>query len=241
MGVYVGNDVVDLADPANAATRRYARFVERVCAPSERAALARAAAPDVYLWSLFAAKEAAYKVFDKLGRAPGFAHRRLVVAGDLRSVDYEDLRLHLWLDVDAAAGVVHALASTHDQRPWSATGTVEARGDPSLAVRELACMALAPVLATSPAELRVRRPERPGSWDGYGPPRLLRRDSPVSGVDISLSHDGRFTAVAAHLPEVVRATLAPCPPAAPPPYGFDQSRIMRLSSIDLSRPLPPKM
>lgn len=200
MAVYVGNDVVDLADPANAATHRHERFVERVCAEAERAALARAPDPHAYLWSLFAAKEAAYKVFDKLGRAPGFAHRRLEVAGDLCSVAYEDLRLHLWLDVDAAAGVVHALTSTHDERPWSATGTVEAHGDPSLAVRELARRALAPLLATSPAELRVRRPERPGSWDGHGPPRLLRRDSPVSGVDITLSHDGRFAAVAAHLP-----------------------------------------
>lgn len=195
--IQVGNDVVDLTDPANAATRRHARFAERVCAASEQAALAAARDPDTHLWSLFAAKEAAYKVVTKLGRAPGFAHRHLVVAEDLRSVSYDDLRLCLWLHADAAAGVVHALASTGSQRPWSALAAIAPRADPSFEARQLLCQALAPRLGAAPEELSVQRTERPGSWDGYGPPELLQRDRPAPGIDISLSHDGRFVAVAA--------------------------------------------
>ena len=193
----VGNDVVDLAEPAN--TTSYARdgFVERVCAPSERAALTAATDPFVRLWSLFAAKEAAYKVLDKLGRTPGFAHRRLVVADDLRSVTWQDVRLHLWVEVDGAARVVHAVASTHAQRPRAALQTLEADADPSRSVRQLARTVLSAALGCSRDELRVERPERPDGWDGFGPPRLLRGDLPVPGTDISLSHDGRFVAVAA--------------------------------------------
>ena len=57
----VGNDVVDLKEPGNRGKSGDDRFLGRVFTAEERGLIAQAAAPDTRLWSLWAAKEAAYK------------------------------------------------------------------------------------------------------------------------------------------------------------------------------------
>ncbi len=178
----VGNDVVDLSDAAD--SHLSPRFVARVCAQSERVLLAASPAPKQLLWSLFAAKEAAFKVVSKLGPRPVFAHRKFVVAGDLRAVTYEGRVLSLWLE--QAEGYVHALVSDAPQRPAGAVEPLPPGTEPSAAARAL----LVRQLGLWGSE--VLRDPLPGSWDGFGPPRL----SPP-GPDISLSHHGRFVACAA--------------------------------------------
>ena len=108
--IAVGNDVVDLEDPAIAATHLRERFVARVCAGPERDALSRAANPKLRFWTLFAAKEAAYKVVCKLGPRPLFAHRKFVVADDLSRVEHEGASLKL--RVETGEGWVHALVTS---------------------------------------------------------------------------------------------------------------------------------
>ena len=76
----VGNDVVDLEDPRCSGKHLDARFLGRVFAPEERAAISAASAPAVALWVRWAAKEAAYKVVTKLlGAPPPFTHAAFVV------------------------------------------------------------------------------------------------------------------------------------------------------------------
>ena len=179
----VGNDVVDLDDLAIAQTHLRARFVERVCADSERARFAVAPEPRTLLWSLFAAKEAAFKVVSKLGPRPVFAHRLFIVSPDSRSVRYGALRLPLWLE--RGDGWVHALVSTEDAKPLG--GVELARSaDLSAAAREF-------VLRALNLGGQVVRDPIAGSWDGYGPPRLTADPE----RDLSLSHDGRFVAYGA--------------------------------------------
>jgi len=188
---------VDLGDPAIADHHENDRFIARVCTEAERARVTAAEDPKRLLWTLFAAKEAAYKVAAKLGRAPGFAHRSFEVAADLTSVRYGDLDLHL--SVDVTDGWVHAIASTGAEPVTAAAMTAPPGEHPSIAARRLLCEAVAEQIKCSPAELQVVRERVPGSWDGFGPPLVHRAGEPVD-VDVSLSHDGRFVAFAVSSP-----------------------------------------
>jgi phosphopantetheine--protein transferase-like protein len=187
----VGNDVIDLDEPAAADAHTRARFLARVFGPAERAQLEAASEPRALLWSLFAAKEAAYKVVVKLqaGPPPAFAHRRFEVAPDLGSVRHQDTVLEL--RVTRGAGWVHAVAWTGGQLPVVAVA--QRRGeldDAGLAARAL----LRAELGGQPG-LEIVRPSRRGSWDGRGPPRVTLDGRPLA-LDVSLSHDGRYVACA---------------------------------------------
>jgi phosphopantetheinyl transferase (holo-ACP synthase) len=189
----VGNDVVDLGEPDAAASARRAGFLERVCSPSEVAAVHAAASPERALWCRFAAKEAAFKVVAKLRPGVVLAHRLFAVAYPLDAVTFEDLRLHLVVEVKEEH--VHAIASTV---AGPVVVALEARGerDASLAARQLLCERVSQLLGCPASALRVVRDAVPGAWDGFGPPRL-ELDGAPSGLDVSLSHDGRFVAAAA--------------------------------------------
>lgn len=190
----VGNDVVALGSAEAAASAERAGYAERICTPAELARLRDSPRPAVLLWQLFAAKEAAYKVVVKLAPATLFAHRLFEVSSDLSEVRHGELRLALV--VDTTAERVHAVATTGGVADLSGVGTL-AEGEPqSGAARRALVRAVAARLGCPAEELSVLRPTRPGSWDGYGPPALLRNGEPVD-ADVSLSHDERFVAFAA--------------------------------------------
>jgi len=199
----VGNDVVDLDDPAIATHHVRDRFVHRVCHESERAELARADDPKTLLWSLFAAKEAAFKIVAKLDPKVPFAHSQFVVAKDLSVVVYRERSFSLRVETTIAR--VHAVASSGPDRPLSAVERADDM-DASVAARELLCRSVAARIRCVASELEIVRAPLPGSWTGYGPPELVFRDGRALHADVSLSHDGRFVACAAH---IVDSTLAP--------------------------------
>ncbi|MBK7859723.1 MAG: 4'-phosphopantetheinyl transferase superfamily protein [Archangiaceae bacterium] len=187
----VGDDVVDLDEPAIAASHLSARFVARVCAEPELEALAAAADRKRRLWSLFAAKEAAYKAVARGEPAPPFAHRRFVVSGDLESVRYGEQSLSLRVSIDGAC--VHAVVWSGALQPIAEAGRVHPLETPGAAARRLLESCL------GGDGLEVVRPARPGSWDGFGPPVVLRAGRPLD-ITVSLSHDGRFAGFAASSP-----------------------------------------
>jgi hypothetical protein len=200
----VGNDVVDLRVAENVSVRERPRFLARVCDDAEQARVRAAAHPVAALWALFAAKEAAYKVVSKLRPHALLAHRRFRVAADHTTIDADGDHLALWLDVDLSAGWVHAIASTRALPVLSAIEALAA--DPSLVdtaaqrtgARRTVTRVVAARLEVPERELAIERPRVAGAWDGIGPPRLVRAGRPL-GVDISLSPDGRFVAVATAL------------------------------------------
>ena len=76
----VGNDVVDLKDPENIGKNRDDRFLCRVFTAGERELIASVPSPDTLLWSLWAAKEAAYKAVSSADPAVcSIPHRYRVV------------------------------------------------------------------------------------------------------------------------------------------------------------------
>jgi phosphopantetheinyl transferase (holo-ACP synthase) len=188
--IFVGNDVVDLRSPAAHGDR----FVARVFSEKERAFIAAAADPAATVWSLFAAKEAGYKVVAKIRPGTVFAHRRFEVGPGLDDLGYDDLHLHLW--IDRTEERVHAVACTHTRVHVAAASALPAGADPGRAARDLLKTAMARRIGCTPDDLEIIRDHVPGSWDGFGPPRLVRARSPVE-ADVSLSHDGGFVAFAA--------------------------------------------
>jgi hypothetical protein len=186
----LGNDVIDLDDPDTRQAHRHPRARARVCTDAERAALECAADPRELYWSLFAAKEAAYKALVKLGEQPGLGYRRLEVSLELDRVSFGAHRLGL--RVVRGAGWVHALAAPVDARVASVVERADAGSD---AARAALIRLASRLLGVPPAELEVEREPLEASWDGFAPPRLLRRGVALP-VNVSLAHQGRFVAAA---------------------------------------------
>jgi phosphopantetheinyl transferase (holo-ACP synthase) len=79
---WIGNDIVDLAEPGVAGKECDHRFMDRVFTPAERERILAAAAPTLALWKAWTAKEAAFKIASKLRDRVIFAHRKFEVGPD---------------------------------------------------------------------------------------------------------------------------------------------------------------
>ena len=194
----VGNDIVDLHDPESRPGALHARFDARVFTPAEREALSVSAPASAsrheLRWTLWAAKESAYKVAKKLDPAVrflprGFVVRRItegraVVMHQTGSFDVQLDRTDEWV---RAVATVSAASAPSTTRPVS--GGVErlkAPGaDPSRTVRELACEALGSWMNLPPGQVQIAADR--------GIPVALWRNRRLP-VDLSLSHHGRFVA-----------------------------------------------
>jgi phosphopantetheinyl transferase (holo-ACP synthase) len=189
----VGNDVVDLRARAVVAGPRHPRFDARVFAPSEHRALRESAAPNALRWTLWAAKEAAYKVAKKLDDATVWSPLRFVVslAGACDGT-VEHAGRSIPVRVEADAERVHAVATDRAEALAGVRSRVaELEGpdaDPSAAVRRLAREEMAKLLGAEPGALEIARRDRIPVL------RMAGRDAPF---DLSLSHHGRFVAYAA--------------------------------------------
>lgn len=209
---WIGNDIVDLAEPGVAGKERDTRFMDRVFTPAERRRILQAAAPTIALWKTWAAKEAAYKIASKLRQRVVFAHRAFEVGaeavGERAKVRFEDLEIRVrW---ETAADYVHCIGHLGGERvtAWRRLLAGVAREGQVLdGVLTGAEQASAYSTASERARLLARRlMER---WDlkgaevvrlcrswGWSPPVVARDGSPVPAFDVSLSHDGRFVAAA---------------------------------------------
>lgn len=227
-GRFVGVDVVDLAEARAHRGSRNARLRDRVFTASERARIDAAPDPDRELWTLWAAKEAAFKVVSKiLGTPPVFEHRAFEVRDDpgrpVGAVRYKGTVLPVTAQADDARIVVHAwshpasmilvcdleleaaeevlgLQETYEE--WRLTRFAEEERD---AVRSRSS-ALVRLLARRDAGRHLSLPENrlsircaPGPV-GRRPPYLYLDGAPLPRADVSLSHHGRRLAWALDLP-----------------------------------------
>jgi phosphopantetheine--protein transferase-like protein len=209
----VGNDIVDLQDPENRGKSRDRRFAGRVFTPRERQRIEAAARPDALLWSLWAAKEAAYKAFSRgnpgipsipkqyhvsfddeaIFAAPQSAAGLPFTVGGRVVAPPGELALRVWVTGEH----VHALAADMPERVaqmlWRVVSIDAAAApaeDPSALVRRVLLARVADLLGC-PAEVLTVRKEDAGS----GAPSVFLGESLVT-TEISLSHDGRFVAFA---------------------------------------------
>jgi phosphopantetheinyl transferase (holo-ACP synthase) len=195
MTLHLGNDIVDLTDPFTVGKAGDARFVRRVFATSEQGWIAASPDPDRALWRLWAAKEAAYKVARK--SAPGliFAHAQFEVLPDESRVVCGKASFPVqW---DEQPGWIHCLAVSSSSPPslalcrWRVDELAPGQ-EPSEAVRGLATRLLA---EAGWAAATIVRPSGQGGARP-GAPEVWQAGGRLAHLDLSLSHDGRWVAVA---------------------------------------------
>lgn len=219
---WIGNDIVDLAEPGVAGKERDRRFMDRVFTPAERAHILDAAAPTIALWKAWAAKEAAFKIASKLREGVVFAHRAFEVdaaaPGCPGRVRFEglDIRVRWETALDYIHCIGHLSRDGAAGRPKPGEGHLDWRrlfagilheGQPLDGLLSSAEQASVYSTASVRARLLARRlVER---WDlqgaeivrlwrawGWSPPVVAREGAPLPAFDVSLSHDGRFVAAA---------------------------------------------
>lgn len=198
----VGNDVVDLRDPANQPDAIHPRFDRRVFADVELLALGQLSPDERHLerWMRWAAKEGALKLTRQVvARAP-FHPRELPVSRitptsarvaapalgrDLQvAFDLDEHRVHAVVtDAAAGGGDRDPRQVRSGTRRLVSTDPVDAAAE----VRRHAATALALLLRLEPGAVEITASE-PG-----GPP-VARSQGEVLPADVSLSHDGRWVA-----------------------------------------------
>jgi hypothetical protein len=190
----LGDDLVDLGDPEARPGASHPGFDARVFAASERAWLAASEAQALARWSLWAAKEAAYKRARRLDPGVRFHPSRFAVA-----LDHDgrcgrvvgpggEARVRLERSGDALHAV--AFGSPEEaERIAHGLATLAEGEDPSLAARALALRRCAERLGARADELRVELCSRI--------PALHLPDG--RALALSLSHHGRFVAFAGAL------------------------------------------
>lgn len=227
-GGFVGVDVVDLSRHRSAGRASDQRFLDRVFTPSEVERIRAAPDPDLEVWVLWAAKEAAFKVVSKLlGEPPVFRHRAFTVVdapGDPpREVEYQGMTFSVTADSDESRVVVHAwddpsslllvshLTVEEARKALGATDPLERWQASRFSPRELEAVhsfpsALVRLLARrDAAELMEVREERlsiccPPGPSGLRPPYLHLDGAVMRRADVSLSHDGIQLAWALRVP-----------------------------------------
>ena len=188
----VGNDVVDLHDPESQAEALHARFDARVFTFGEREALSASGSVHELRWTLWAAKESAYKVAKKLDASVRFLPRdflvrrvgegRALVIHETGSFEVGMERTDEWICAVAALTVAGTASTARPIR--AGIERLDAPGaDASRTVRELACAALSSWMNLPPGQVQIA--------GDRGIPVALWRNRRLP-VDLSLSHHGRF-------------------------------------------------
>lgn len=183
----LGNDVVDLSDAETFESALHPRFDARVFAAPERALLAQARDRSALRWSLWAAKEAAFKAARRLDPALPFHPRAFVVERGLVRHAARRFRVRAW----RSGPLIHAvaeLAALPASGALARSCALPPGASPGAAARALARALAARLLGADPAELEIV------SGEGRVP-QLLRRGA-ASGLALSLSHHGRFAGCA---------------------------------------------
>jgi phosphopantetheinyl transferase (holo-ACP synthase) len=197
----IGNDVVDLADRETAPLAMHPRFDERVFAAEELLWVRREGDPARRRWMLWAAKESAFKAAKRLDPSSSFSPRRILVrldddsTGTVRLAD-RTFSVQVRLDRD----VCHAVAwADRAHRAHLARSPIVVSGvrlvtaseaSPRLAARRFAAESVAAYLGIAASDLELVK-------DGRLP--RLRLHGRAAGLDVSLSHHGRFVAFACAL------------------------------------------
>ncbi|MCX6129712.1 MAG: 4'-phosphopantetheinyl transferase superfamily protein [Proteobacteria bacterium] len=178
----LGNDIVDL----NFVDDHHTRFAQRILSPIEIDRFPDASQNPSLLWSLWAAKESAYKAMRQTAKI-GFHHREFQVAADCQSIQYFEESLALKITQDGA--LIFALAT---DVPMTDVRSLFARfeheplpKDQSSIASNLLIELASQSLAIDPEELSIIHQDRIPKIQRQG--KLLK-------LPASCTHHGRFIA-----------------------------------------------
>jgi len=187
----VGNDVVDLHDPETSPEGLNPRFDERVFTTGERHKLASASDAHSLRWTMWAAKESAYKLAKRFDCTTIFAHSQFETKLDENGSGQVHHNCSCYaINVICVESAIHAIAMTdHRHREHIVFGlnNLPDGGDPSESVRELARTAIADQLDIDATLITITT--------GAHRIPVLRVDGMPNG-HLSLSHHGAHIAFA---------------------------------------------
>lgn len=185
----VGNDIVDLDDMEVRTGPAHSRFDIRVFSAEERLAIAAALEPNRLRWSLWAAKEAAYKVAVKRNPDVIFSPSRFTVElTDSHGGEVTHPNGRIGVTIHTRGDVVHAIArECNEAQVISGFTAPRGSADPSSSVRQLALDEIAARVGVSKTDLRIGK-------EGRVP--ILELRNSARQLDLSLSHHGRYVAFA---------------------------------------------
>jgi len=201
----IGNDVVDLTDPRAMGKSRDIRFMDRVFTMKEQKAIFSHDNRDLFLWSLWAGKETAYKAICKIHPAVSSAPRRYEIelfspTGSFpeRGVAHTPVGL-VSIRLFVRADHLHCVGITDgpdmDSVMWNVGKIDQDRVSSdyqSDIVRKMIKREASCYLNESPGAMNINREM---GRHGLGPPVLYVRNTKTA-IDISMSHDGSFVACA---------------------------------------------
>ncbi len=196
----IGNNVVDLGDSETQLSKSEPRFLRRVFSESECQRILDSPDSQRALWGHWAAKESVFKSARKRDLGLPFSHAAFEIqcwqsAGEdtfLSEIIHQGNQYVV--EVVQTTDWLHAVATPAPGFPGQAAFVKGVERcpvglDPSIAVRAFAAGQLAVHLDCEPADLTITRTT---------PPLLLMNGQPT-GIDLSLSHHGRWVAFAAGL------------------------------------------
>jgi len=222
----VGNDIVDLDHKDNNNKHNDKRFVSRVFTNTEQNAIDEADDPDLLLWSIWAAKETAYKIIKKID--PGFtlSYKGIEVdAAPIETQSKNDLhgKADGFVSIDGFTYAIRWMWTKHyvncigvSENHHAAIGGTSSsvrnvddqlfcsQSTTSLTQRELSsCFSEESIRARFLAknllkEHGITKVEiiRERHDNRFGPPLLASRGNLAKTADISLSHDGEWISAA---------------------------------------------
>lgn len=195
----IGNDIVDLQYAAQHHNWRRAGYLRKVFTAQERVRIENSTTPDRLVWTLWSAKESAYKLSVQQGAARKYAPKQLVTAylttqddgHAIYSVRYQGGSCYVIVEQDSS--YIHSVALPHSSI-WENVqiGKVELSTDDVAGQRSRLRRALysnyikqTRAIAT---DYRIRK-------SPAGIPMLFAGEELV-GISVSLSHHGHFGAFA---------------------------------------------
>ncbi|OUR97902.1 hypothetical protein A9Q84_06815 [Halobacteriovorax marinus] len=207
MKCLVGNDLIDLLEPEIKKKSKNERFIKRVLTAEEYTLLKAQSDPDIFLWTLWSAKESAYKILKKIIPDLVFAHSLFhvekhsgshgIVRYDKYTIDVQWQYSESWIH---CIGTFSKEGQSLQVLEWSVVETQEVTTDfvftaeeessiyskESKAVRELAKLTLQGKSLEDIEILRFPLGVR------FGPPEIWKDGLQLESWDLSMSHDGRF-------------------------------------------------
>ncbi len=198
----LGNDIVDLKEPANRDKSRDSRYLKKILTDAEIESVKKAQRADEALWSFWACKEAAYKVIKKSFPDAAFTPRLWQVTftdseseyseGEVKIPDNDGVFVRLFSNPD----YVHCIGTLHpavlDKLIFGVEVLPEGEVNSSLFLLQCLARQLATRFSLNLDQIEIRRTKQNNELQ---PPQLFI-DGRTTDIDISLSHDGRFIAYA---------------------------------------------
>ena len=203
---HIGNDIVDLKEPANAGKSRDSRFLKKILTVAEIDFVQNAENHNKALWALWSCKEAAYKVIKKKCVDAAFLPCRWMVIleksesacleGEVKIPDAEVVYIRLFshfryvhcvgadrpADLDRLVCKVKVLPEKENEKGI----------DPSLFARKCLTRSLADFFRLNFSDIKINRIKEKNELQ---PPHVYINGK-KSDIDISLSHDGHLVAYA---------------------------------------------